>query len=79
ELLPSGPCWKVQEIHTSHPTKRPVLLYWCNSLKLVQSLFNNPGFQNVMDLSLFHLYDLAECLYHVYVEWMLGEDVWSMQ
>ncbi|KAI5992235.1 hypothetical protein EDD15DRAFT_2168646 [Pisolithus albus] len=79
ELLPGGPRWKVQELRTSHPTKRPVLLYWCNSLELVQSLLNNPGFRNAMDLSPFHLYDSAEHLYHVYTEWMSGEDAWSMQ
>ncbi|KAI5985287.1 hypothetical protein EDD15DRAFT_2176081 [Pisolithus albus] len=79
ELLPGGPCWKVQELRTSHPTKRPVLLYWRDSLELVQSLLNNPGFRNAMDLSPFHLYDSAERLYRVYMEWMSGEDAWSMQ
>ncbi|KAI5986479.1 hypothetical protein EDD15DRAFT_2373187 [Pisolithus albus] len=79
ELLPGGPRWKVQELHTSHPTKRPVLLYWRDSLELVQSLLNNPGFRNAMDLSPFHLYDSAERLYRVYTEWMSGEDAWSMQ
>ncbi|KAG1906630.1 uncharacterized protein F5891DRAFT_975394 [Suillus fuscotomentosus] len=28
EMLPSGPCWKSQVIHTLHPTKSPVILYW---------------------------------------------------
>ncbi|KAI6003153.1 hypothetical protein EDD15DRAFT_2385610 [Pisolithus albus] len=79
ELLPGGPRWKVQELRTSHPTKRPVLLYWRDSLELVQSLLNNPGFRNAMDLSPFHLYDSAERLYRVYTEWMSGEDAWSMQ
>ena len=51
ELLPSGPCWKSQEICTSHPTKRPVLLYWRDSLELMEALFNNPEFQDTMDFS----------------------------
>ena len=51
ELLPSGPRWKSQEIRTSHPTKRPVLLYWRDSLELMEALFNNPEFQDMMDFS----------------------------
>ncbi|KAI6039430.1 hypothetical protein EDC04DRAFT_2526922, partial [Pisolithus marmoratus] len=79
ELLLSGLCWKSQEICTSHPTKRPVLFYWCDSLKLLLSLFNNPELQNVMDLSPYCLYNSMACLYHIYMEWMSGEDAWSMQ
>ncbi|KAI6010464.1 hypothetical protein EDC04DRAFT_2871206 [Pisolithus marmoratus] len=79
ELLPSRPCWKSQEIHTSHLTKRPVLFYWHGSLELLQFLFNNPEFQNVMDLSPYRLYDSATCLYCIYMEWMSGEDAWSMR
>ena len=79
ELLPSGPCWKSQEIRTSHPTKRPVFLYWCDSLELIEALFNNPKFQDVMDFSPYRLYDSAARLYHVYTEWMSGDEAWSMQ
>ncbi|KAI6023119.1 hypothetical protein BKA83DRAFT_4027559, partial [Pisolithus microcarpus] len=79
KLLPSGPCWKSQEVHTSHPTKRLVTLYWHNPLKLVQFLFNNPEFQDMMELSPYHLYDSAAHLHCIYTEWMSGEDAWSMQ
>ena len=79
ELLPSGPRWKSQEICTSHPTKRPVLLYWGDSLELMEALFNNPEFQDMMDFSPYQLYDSAAHLYHVYTEWMSGDEAWSMQ
>ena len=79
ELLPSGPHWKSQEIRTSHPTKRPVLLYWRDSLELIEALFNNPQFQDAMDFSPYRLYDSAACLYCVYTEWMSGDEAWSMQ
>ncbi|KAI6018236.1 hypothetical protein PISMIDRAFT_629398, partial [Pisolithus microcarpus 441] len=79
KLLPSGPCWKLQEIQTLHPTKRLVMLYWHNPLELVQFLFNNPEFQDIMELSPYCLYDSAAHLHHIYTEWMSGEDAWSMQ
>ncbi|KAI5995118.1 hypothetical protein EDD15DRAFT_2165351 [Pisolithus albus] len=79
ELLPSGPRWKSQEICTLHPTKRPLILYWCDPLELVQFLFNNPEFQDTMELSPYRLYDSAAHLHRIYTEWMLGEDAWSMQ
>ena len=79
ELLPSSPCWKFQEICTSHLMKRPILLYWCDSLELIEALFNNPKFQDTMEFSPYQLYDSAACLYHVYTEWMSGDKAWSMQ
>ena len=79
ELLPSGPRWKSQEIRTSHPTKRPVILYWRDSLELVQCLFNCPEFQDVMEVTPYRLYDSAARLYRVYTEWMSGDDAWFMQ
>ncbi|KAI5996688.1 hypothetical protein EDD15DRAFT_2387099 [Pisolithus albus] len=79
ELLPSGPRWKSQEICTSHPTKRPLILYWRDPLELVQFLFNNPEFQDAMELSPYCLYDSAARLHRIYTEWMSGEDAWSMQ
>ncbi|KAI5988435.1 hypothetical protein EDD15DRAFT_2141400, partial [Pisolithus albus] len=79
ELLPSGPHWKLQEICTSHPTKRLLILYWHDPLELVQFLFNNPKFQDPMELSPYRLYVSAARLHHIYTEWMLGEDAWSMQ
>ena len=79
ELLPSRPCWKSQEIRTSHPTKRPVTLYWRDSLELVQYLFNCPEFQDVMEFTPYCLYESVACLYCVYTEWMSGDDAWFMQ
>ena len=79
ELLSSGLRWKSQEIHTLHPTKHPVILYWCDSLKLVQYLFNCLEFQDVMEFSPYCLYDSAARLYCAYTEWMSGNNAWIMQ
>ena len=72
ELLPSGPCWKSQEICTSHLTKRPVILYWRDSLELMQCLFNCPEFQDVMEVTPYRLYDSAARLYRVYCHGSTG-------
>lgn len=79
ELLPSGPRWMSREIPTSHPTKRPVCLYWRDSLELLEYLLNNPMFADAMEFVPFRLYRTAERLCHVYTEWLSGDDAWEMQ
>lgn len=79
ELLPSGPRWKSSLIPTSHPTKRPVYLYWRDPLELLEYLFNNPLFADAMELVPYRLYKTAERLCRVYSEWMSADDAWQMQ
>lgn len=79
ELLPSGPRWMSREITTSHPTKRPVILYWRDPLELIEYLFNSPLFADCMDMVPYRLYKTAERLCRVYTEWMSGNDAWEMQ
>lgn len=79
ELLPSGPRWMSRQIPTSHPTKRPVYLYWRDSLELLEYLLNNPMFSDVMEFVPYRLYRTADHLYRVYTEWMSGDDAWEMQ
>ncbi|KAG2056816.1 hypothetical protein BDR06DRAFT_848372, partial [Suillus hirtellus] len=79
EMLPSGPCWKSQVINTLHPTKSPVILYWCDPIECIASIFNHPLFHCHMDLTPRKIYSTAERLCHVYTEWMSGNDAWDMQ
>ncbi|KAG2114451.1 hypothetical protein BD769DRAFT_1363753, partial [Suillus cothurnatus] len=79
EMLPSGPCWKSQVIHTSHPTKSPVILYWCDPIECIASIFNHPLFHCHMDLMARKIYSTAERLCCVYTGWMSGNDAWDMQ
>ncbi|KAG1905174.1 uncharacterized protein F5891DRAFT_1183113 [Suillus fuscotomentosus] len=79
EMLPSGPCWKSQVIHTSHPTKSPVILYWHDPIECIASIFNHPLFHRHMDLMPRKIYSTAEKLCHVYTRWMSGNDTWDMQ
>ena len=64
---------------TTHQTKRPVHLYFCDVLQCVESLFNHPYFADKMDLSPFCLFTTAECLVRVYTEWMSSDGAWDMQ
>ena len=49
EHLPTGPCWSYRIIPISHPTKKPAVLYYCDSLNCVEALFNHPYFTDCMD------------------------------
>ncbi|KAG2091184.1 uncharacterized protein F5147DRAFT_748146 [Suillus discolor] len=72
EMLPSV-------IHTSHPTKSPVILYWRDPIECITSIFNHPLFHHHMDLTPRKIYSTAERLCRVYTGWMSGNDAWDMQ
>lgn len=78
-MLPSGPHWKSQVITTMHPTKLPVILYWCDPLECISSIFNHPLFHNCMDYSTCRVYTCAQKVCHIYTEWMTGDHAWEMQ
>ncbi|KIJ11383.1 hypothetical protein PAXINDRAFT_15697 [Paxillus involutus ATCC 200175] len=59
ELLPKGPQWKCQQIETSHLTKSPVWLYWCDSIELLEALFSHPLFCGKIDLVPQKVYQMA--------------------
>ncbi|KIK38770.1 hypothetical protein CY34DRAFT_25513 [Suillus luteus UH-Slu-Lm8-n1] len=79
EILPGSPPWMSQVIPTAHPTKSPVILYWCDPLECIVSLLNHPFFHDRMDFTPCRVYATAQRLCHVYSEWMTGDDAWNMQ
>jgi hypothetical protein len=78
-MLPSGPCWKSQVITTTHPTKSPVVLYWCDPLECISNIFNHPLFHDHMDYSARRAYTCAQKACRVYTEWMTGNRAWEIQ
>ncbi|KAG2356904.1 hypothetical protein BDR07DRAFT_1178857, partial [Suillus spraguei] len=44
ELLPSVLKWQYHVISTTHATKQPVYLYWCDPLECIESLLSQPHF-----------------------------------
>ncbi|KAG1733957.1 hypothetical protein EDB19DRAFT_1896533 [Suillus lakei] len=79
EMLPSGPRWMSQIIHTSHPTKSPIILYWHDPLECISSILNHPFFHNQLDFTPRKVYSTAKKLCRVYMEWMTGDNAWNMQ
>ncbi|KAG1834477.1 hypothetical protein EV424DRAFT_1468577 [Suillus variegatus] len=79
EMLPSGLCWMSQVIPTAHPTKSPVVLYWCDPLDCISSILNHPTFHRELDFTPCRVYTTAQRLYRVYSEWMTADDAWKMQ
>ncbi|KAG1760545.1 hypothetical protein EDD22DRAFT_780996, partial [Suillus occidentalis] len=67
EMLPSGPCWKLQVIITTHPIKSPVVLCWHDPLKCISNIFNHLLSHNCMNYT-----------YCVYTEWMTGDCAWEI-
>ncbi|KAG2137454.1 uncharacterized protein EDB93DRAFT_1091181, partial [Suillus bovinus] len=79
ELLPSGLHWMSQVIPMTHPTKSPVILYWCDPLDCLSSLLNHPMFRKESDFTPRRVYTTVQQPYRVYSEWMTGNDAWKMQ
>jgi hypothetical protein len=68
-----------QIIHTSHPTKLPIILYWRDPLECISSILNHPFFHNQLDFTPRKVYSMAKKLCRVYMEWMTGNNAWNMQ
>ena len=79
ELLPRGPQWKCKPWPTSHPTKRPVNLYFRDGIECLSSLFGSPLVADHLQCSPFRVFKTAEKLVRVYGEWMSGNAAWDMQ
>ncbi|KAF8422823.1 hypothetical protein L210DRAFT_3423035, partial [Boletus edulis BED1] len=70
EMLLSGPAWRFRIVPTTtHLTKQPVHLYYCDSLDCIEALFNNLLFASEMDLS----------PYCLFTTWMSSDGTWELQ
>ena len=79
EHLPTGPHWSYRIIPMSHPTKKPAILDYCNSLNCVEALLNHPYFTNCMDYVPFCAFTTAEKAVREFSEWMSGDVAWDIQ
>jgi len=79
EMLPPGPQWQVRKMKTSHPTKRPVRLYYHDPIECLQALFRSPLLADNIQLTPYRLFKTAGKLVRVYSEWMSGNAAWEMQ
>ena len=71
EALPSVPHWKHQELTLpGYKTKSPMIVYWCDGLKVTAHLFANPIFANCLELNPYQLFEGTD---HVYGKFMSGD------
>ncbi|KAG2060015.1 hypothetical protein BDR06DRAFT_842001, partial [Suillus hirtellus] len=68
EMLPSGPRWMSRVLDTSHPTKSPVILYWCDPLECISAILNHPLFHDQLDFMPRKVYSMVQKLCRVYTE-----------
>ncbi|KAI6019438.1 hypothetical protein BKA83DRAFT_4057077, partial [Pisolithus microcarpus] len=77
--LPTGPCWNYRIIATSHPMKSPAILYFHDSLKCIEALFNHLYFTDHMIYTPFQVFTSAKRVVREFNEWMSGDVAWQMQ
>nr|GAT58752.1 predicted protein [Mycena chlorophos] len=77
ELLPTGPKWSSKVIsYPGFPTKKPIVLFYRNSLECIQFLLRNPLFKDHLDLVPTLLQQDNERLHR---EWINSDGAWQMQ
>ncbi|KAF7326260.1 Fatty acid synthase [Mycena kentingensis (nom. inval.)] len=77
ELLPTGPRWVAQTIkYAGFPTKRPIVLFYRNSLDCAQFLLRHPTLKNHIDFIPTMLTQGGE---RVHKEWINSNGAWQMQ
>ena len=64
---------------TAIPTKSLVQLFYCNSVKCLEVLFQHPLFHDKLDFVPHRVYRTAERMVCVYSEWMTGNVAWDIQ
>ncbi|KIK78564.1 hypothetical protein PAXRUDRAFT_36607 [Paxillus rubicundulus Ve08.2h10] len=77
--LPTGPQWNFRIVPTSHPTKCPVHMYYCNSLDYIKALFNHPYFAGNINFSPFRAFTAVEHVMREYSKWMSSDGARDMQ
>ncbi|KAG2033533.1 hypothetical protein BDR03DRAFT_1014179 [Suillus americanus] len=79
EMIKALPLLFCSVIKTSHPTKSPVILYWCNPVECITSILKDPSFQDHFHFMPHNIYTTVEWKCCIYSEWMTSDDAWNMQ
>ncbi|KAA1478106.1 hypothetical protein DENSPDRAFT_757192, partial [Dentipellis sp. KUC8613] len=80
EILPAGPQWHFYTLSVdSFPTKKPIRLFYRDTLECVEFLFGNPLFHDHMDFDARRVFTVAERAICQYSEWMTGDAAWAQQ
>jgi hypothetical protein len=79
EILPPSPIWLCRQLQSTWPTKKPLCLYYRDSLECVKSIVYNPLLQDSLHFTPLRIFETAEKLMRVYSEWRTGAAAWEMQ
>ncbi|KAI6029188.1 hypothetical protein BKA83DRAFT_4489152 [Pisolithus microcarpus] len=79
ELLPTTLRWNYRIIATSYPMKSPAILYFRDSLKCIEALFNHPYYADHMMYTPFRVFTSAERVIREFSKWMSRDMAWQMQ
>ncbi|KAF8628685.1 hypothetical protein AX14_011219, partial [Amanita brunnescens Koide BX004] len=79
EMLPKGPQWMYKPWEPAAPTKRPLVLYYRDPLKCLQSLLHAPFIADQIHFTPLRVFESARRLARVYSEWRTGDAAWEMQ
>ncbi|KAG2351812.1 hypothetical protein BDR07DRAFT_1248146, partial [Suillus spraguei] len=79
EMLPSGPCWKYEDVVTDCPMKCPLHLFYHDAIDCLQSLLSDPQLADCIDFNCRKVYKSVNRLSHVYNSFMMGNHSWYLQ
>jgi hypothetical protein len=78
-MLPAGPTWSCKPLKSLYSTKKPLQVFYRDSLECVRSIVHNPLVKDHLHFEPLRLFKTAEKLMRVYTEWRTGNAAWEMQ
>lgn len=80
ESLPSGPIWHSKTITVEgYTTKKPIVFIYRDAGEVVDHIFGNPVFANVMEMDPRKVFTDTAQDERVYTQFMTGDYAWSCQ
>lgn len=80
ESLPSGPIWRSETIVVDgYKTKKPIEFIYRDGAEVVDHIFGNPVFANVMEMDPRRVFTDTGRDERVYTQFMTGEHAWACQ
>ncbi|KAI6011058.1 hypothetical protein EDC04DRAFT_2580778, partial [Pisolithus marmoratus] len=79
ETLPPGPLWLCETLMTEYPTKELPHLFYCNPIECLQALLSHLLFESHISFVPRRVWTCAAKIYHIYDEWLSGDQAWSIQ
>lgn len=80
ESLPSGPIWRSETIVVDgYTTKTPIVFIYRDAAEVIDYIFGNPVFANVMEMDPRKVFTDKDQDERVYTQFMTGDYAWACQ